>query len=632
MRRILLILFATAGALCAQSVTTSNPLLPDYKVNCRVATTAAVTIATALNAGDAIDGVTLAAGDRVLVKDQAAPAQNGIYVVSASPARASDSNTWAEQPGAFVAVTEGTANGDTIWLNTSAATGTIGATNITWTEAGGGSVDDTVYGAGWNGSLLAPTQNSVYDKIESLAGGGFDSTTIDAPTWSDGANATNIWSFDVSGTDTTLTWGNNNWVFGVGSVDLGAAGVRLSQDGDGALTLLGLGNGSDEDLTINLDDTANTWVVTTSTAVTTLDLSLASMTLHLGAAGVSFSEDGDGALTIKGRGDGSDEDLIFNLDDVANTVGVTSSTGVTQLNLGTIGIAAGATALAGHLTFTDNTYDIGASGATRPRDLFLADDAVIGGDLDVAGTTTAGTLNVTTANATSLIFEGASADDFETTLTVTDPTADRTWTLGNVSATITATDGATLTFQGTDTYVGRATTDTLTNKTLTSPTVTTPTVNAGAITLAENAYTLLDSVLSADGKFTGTAIPGTAGATLAFGDLIYLDPTDSRWELVDANAASGADGDARGIIGLCVLAAASDGDPTVILLQGTIRADTAFPSFTINAPILASETAGDVTNTSPTTEDNVVRVLGYGLTADSMYFNPASGYIIYDAP
>ena len=55
----------------------------------------------------------------------------------------------------------------------------------------------------------------------------------------------------------------------------------------------------------------------------------------------------------------------------------------------------------------------------------------------------------------TLTFEGSTADSFETVLQVTDPTADRTLTLPNA----------------TDTLVGRATTDTLTNKTLTSPTI-----------------------------------------------------------------------------------------------------------------------------------------------------------------
>ena len=60
----------------------------------------------------------------------------------------------------------------------------------------------------------------------------------------------------------------------------------------------------------------------------------------------------------------------------------------------------------------------------------------------------------------SIVFEGATADAYETTLTVTDPTADRTITLPNATTTLVGTD----------------TTQTLTNKTLTSPTITTPTI------------------------------------------------------------------------------------------------------------------------------------------------------------
>jgi hypothetical protein len=148
----------------------------------------------------------------------------------------------------------------------------------------------------------------------------------------------------------------------------------------------------------------------------------------------------------------------------------------------------------------------------------------------------------------------------------------------------------------------------------------------GAITLAENASIAHDPALSADGKYTGLTITGTAGAALAFGDLIYLDPTDSKWELADANAASAADGDSRGILGICVLAA-NENAATNILLNGVVRADTAFPTLTVNAPVYVSETAGDVTNTQPTTTDVVIRIVGYGLDGNSMYFNPENDFI-----
>ncbi len=85
----------------------------DIKDSVRVATTANITISTALNANDTLDGETLADGDRVLVKNQTAQGENGIYVVGASPARSADANTAAELTGGtFVFVEEGTVNGD----------------------------------------------------------------------------------------------------------------------------------------------------------------------------------------------------------------------------------------------------------------------------------------------------------------------------------------------------------------------------------------------------------------------------------------------------------------------------------------------------------------------------------------
>jgi len=149
---------------------------------------------------------------------------------------------------------------------------------------------------------------------------------------------------------------------------------------------------------------------------------------------------------------------------------------------------------------------------------------------------------------------------------------------------------------------------------------------AGNIELAENAALVLDPVLSADGKYTGIKITGTAGATLTFGDLVYLDPTDSRWELADANAAAAADGDARGILGICVLAAAADGDATAILLHGVVRADTAFPTLTVGAPAYVSETAGDIVVAQPTTTDAVIRIVGIATTTDVLFFNPDNIY------
>ena len=98
----------------------------------RAATTANITIATALNNGDTLDGVTLANGNLVLVKDQSTAAQNGIYVVGASPARDDLFDTYDEHPGALIHVEEGSANGDKLFHCTSNTGGTLDSTAITF--------------------------------------------------------------------------------------------------------------------------------------------------------------------------------------------------------------------------------------------------------------------------------------------------------------------------------------------------------------------------------------------------------------------------------------------------------------------------------------------------------------------
>ena len=117
----------------------------DQKASVRVATTAPIAIATDLENGDTIDGVTLVTGDRVLVKDQASALENGIYVVPVSGAasRSTDADAWTELVAAFVVVEIGTANADTFWLSTVNAGGTLGVTAVNWAQFGGGTVLST---------------------------------------------------------------------------------------------------------------------------------------------------------------------------------------------------------------------------------------------------------------------------------------------------------------------------------------------------------------------------------------------------------------------------------------------------------------------------------------------------------
>jgi len=106
----------------------------DTKASVVAGTTANIT----LSGAQTIDGIAVVATDRVLVKNQTAPADNGIYIASATAwSRAPDMDTWAEVPGAYVFVETGSTLADTGWVCTSDAGGTIGVTAITWAQFSG---------------------------------------------------------------------------------------------------------------------------------------------------------------------------------------------------------------------------------------------------------------------------------------------------------------------------------------------------------------------------------------------------------------------------------------------------------------------------------------------------------------
>ena len=116
----------------------------DVKQSVRAATTATVNLSTDVDAGSIIDGVTLAEGNRILIKDQGvggvAHADNGIYIVAASgaPTRATDFDSSAEvTPGAFTFVEEGTANGDSGFVVATNGSITVGSTAILFTQFSG---------------------------------------------------------------------------------------------------------------------------------------------------------------------------------------------------------------------------------------------------------------------------------------------------------------------------------------------------------------------------------------------------------------------------------------------------------------------------------------------------------------
>lgn len=174
------------------------------KTYCRVATTANITIATALNNGDTLDGVTLATGDRVLVKNQSAGEENGIYVVAASPARAEDMDNAAEVLGILVYVIAGTANAGKLYRTTNTTAVTLGTTAIVFAEVGGASL--TVEDEGTPLATAATVLDFVGAGVTATGAGAEKTITIAGPGVP--ADDTHVWMplTTVVGGEPVLVW------------------------------------------------------------------------------------------------------------------------------------------------------------------------------------------------------------------------------------------------------------------------------------------------------------------------------------------------------------------------------------------------------------------------------------------
>ena len=106
------------------------------RVVARVASTTNVVIASGLENGDTIDGVTLVTGNRVLLKNQSTASQNGLYTVvaSGSASRDTEFDTITELAGQLILVSEGSSQQDTLWLCTTDTSATLGSSSITYTQ------------------------------------------------------------------------------------------------------------------------------------------------------------------------------------------------------------------------------------------------------------------------------------------------------------------------------------------------------------------------------------------------------------------------------------------------------------------------------------------------------------------
>ena len=115
---------------------------------------------------------------------------------------------------------------------------------------------------------------------------------------------------------------------------------------------------------------------------------------------------------------------------------------------------------------------------------------------------------------------------------------------------------------------------------------------------------------------------GLAGEAVAYGELMYQSSVDSHWRLVDASA----DTTCKNRLGICLLAAANDGDTTRVLINGKVTSPT-FPVMVSGTTMYASVTPGAISATPPSANPGeIIRIAGHAIGVDELYFHPSNDY------
>ena len=296
---------------------------------CKAATTSNISLD---NTTTTIDGVTLSNNDRVLVKDQTAGEDNGIYIVSTSGswARSEDFNDSSEiDTGDFVFIGEGTINGSHGYVLTTTGSITLGTTLLEWTqfsgagqiEAGNGlqknnqliSVDLKT-----NGGLVIESQKLAVDLSGSsitgtlsIADGGTGATSAEGARTTLGVDPAGT----DNSTDVTLTTVTSNYLSingqeitaGIVPISLGGTGATSAADARTALGVDAAGTDNSTNVTLTNTDylsisgqaiTAGTVPISRGgTGLTSLGTAGQVLTINSGATALEWADSSSGTVT-----------------------------------------------------------------------------------------------------------------------------------------------------------------------------------------------------------------------------------------------------------------------------------------------------------------------------------------------
>ena len=390
----------------------------DFKDSVRVATTANITT-IAGGAPSTVDGVSLVANDRILVKNQTTASQNGIYKVDTVGTGANGS--WSRTTdadgspageltsGAFVYVEEGTANAQDQYVITTTGTITVGTTGITWgLFSGAGKI---TAGAG-----LSKTKDTL---ALSLAGSSGLETTSGLALTNTGVSAGTYQSVTVDAKG-RVTAGTN-------PTTLSGYGITDAQSSDPTLTALaGVTTAADQIIYATGSDTFTTTALTSTARSLLDDTSTSAMRTTLGVAIGTDVQAYDATLAALAGVTTAADKLIYAsgvdtflttdftstartlLDDTSTsamrtTLGVAIGTDVQAYNAALASIA-GLTTLADRMIYTtaSNTYAVTTLTSFGRS---LVDDA----DASTARTTL-GLGTMATQSASSVSITGGSID------------------------------------------------------------------------------------------------------------------------------------------------------------------------------------------------------------------------------
>lgn len=267
------------------------------------ATTANIT----LSGLQTLDGVTVVAGDRVLVKNQSTASQNGIYLASASAwSRAPDADVWTDLISALAFVETGTTLAGSAWYCSAQPGGTLGTTAVNWSNF---SVAAT-YTAG-TGLTLSSYQFSITNTGVTAGAYGSASKTLTATVNAQGqltvlaATDIAIANTQVSGLGTMSTQNANAVAITGGTISGLSSPIPVASGGTGASTLTGYVKGSgtlafSASATIPTTDLSgtitNAQLQNSTISGISLGSNLATLTIGSGLSGTSYN--GSTAVTI----------------------------------------------------------------------------------------------------------------------------------------------------------------------------------------------------------------------------------------------------------------------------------------------------------------------------------------------